>query len=410
MGSYSRNRERYSLPEVIDPPETICFMIRVPKDRYHLAAFYGAIYDLSQWINWEPDSHQSATKTAKVWKRIWQALNPTDCFPPSLCPPGQIVEDFMPLRVDCNCNVFVTCCDGTEMQLATKQDTIHSPQPPPDPTPPTPGNCYETDVILYASNMFLLPVGVGSGDVVTITNLSGGWYDGNILNFWQCPTSKEYILTACAGGDAPTSGSDPAPALPHMVLLARTGTIYNRSDASFTVPSGVPDGSQMVFQANDPTLSDNAGSASFHCKVCKALTPSTYYQFNYGRCFADSPDCSKISHVAIPLNTNVTLTSQVPDTCSSADPYAIMLISFSAGFDANCDAQNPGDIRFTVNSFSISGVSGSALAEGYTSFSACTGGSGTSHSDVIIAPGTICNQIFVRSNTQFVITLNISPC
>ncbi len=57
------------LPTVIDPPETVCVQIEVPKDDLHIAAFFGAIQALGYWWNWERDDLQSGLAASLVWQR-----------------------------------------------------------------------------------------------------------------------------------------------------------------------------------------------------------------------------------------------------------------------------------------------------------------------------------------------------
>ncbi len=57
------------LPEVIDPSETTCVQIFVPKDDMHMQAFFGAIQQLGYWWNWERDDQKSGLAVSLVWQR-----------------------------------------------------------------------------------------------------------------------------------------------------------------------------------------------------------------------------------------------------------------------------------------------------------------------------------------------------
>ncbi len=57
------------LPDVIDPPETVCVTIEVPKDDLHIAAFFGALHELCLSYNWEWDGLKSGLAVARVWER-----------------------------------------------------------------------------------------------------------------------------------------------------------------------------------------------------------------------------------------------------------------------------------------------------------------------------------------------------
>jgi hypothetical protein len=59
----------YRLPETVDPPRfSIC--IEVPDDINHIAAFVGAISELTWTKNWERDSAHTGAQVARVWQQI----------------------------------------------------------------------------------------------------------------------------------------------------------------------------------------------------------------------------------------------------------------------------------------------------------------------------------------------------
>jgi hypothetical protein len=74
----------YQLPTVINPPHTKCFVIHVPDDLYHIAAFKGQIWELTRWFNWAKDVDHLALQVAEVWKGIYNAMQTEDCCD---CPP-----------------------------------------------------------------------------------------------------------------------------------------------------------------------------------------------------------------------------------------------------------------------------------------------------------------------------------
>lgn len=57
------------LPLVIDPAETVCVTILVPKDDNHIMAFFGALQELGYSYNWEWDGLKSGLAVARVWER-----------------------------------------------------------------------------------------------------------------------------------------------------------------------------------------------------------------------------------------------------------------------------------------------------------------------------------------------------
>ncbi len=57
------------LPAVIDPPDTVCVTIEIPKDDTHIGAFWGALQELAYSYNWEWDGLKSGLAVARVWER-----------------------------------------------------------------------------------------------------------------------------------------------------------------------------------------------------------------------------------------------------------------------------------------------------------------------------------------------------
>lgn len=58
------------LPEEIDP-ERVCVKLFVPNDPAHLAAFWGALWNLTYWNQWQRDELKLGTQVAAVWKDVW---------------------------------------------------------------------------------------------------------------------------------------------------------------------------------------------------------------------------------------------------------------------------------------------------------------------------------------------------
>lgn len=58
----------FPLPDVINPEETFCVTIEVPADRWHIAAFWGALQELTYWFNWQRDDDKKGTQAAQVWR------------------------------------------------------------------------------------------------------------------------------------------------------------------------------------------------------------------------------------------------------------------------------------------------------------------------------------------------------
>lgn len=187
----------------------------------------------------------------------------TPCYKPT--PSGMEIEDNMPLRVDCNCEVFVPCCDGTEKQLVTT-DMIQKPgQPGGGSTQPKPGGgqaCY--DLSMLAGGLALVPVLVNEGDTISITKNQGAGTDTG--TDWYCPDGNTFFGGACITNTI-TDALDPAPALPHMSVIAKIGSVYYGAwqGQIITVPSGIVN-QQVTLLVNQ----HNAGtpSGSYSMNVC----------------------------------------------------------------------------------------------------------------------------------------------
>jgi len=67
-------RAKWVLPEVIDPPDRLCFQIEVPNDKFHIAAFKGALYTLTSAVSWADDLDHTAKAVAAVWAEIYDNL------------------------------------------------------------------------------------------------------------------------------------------------------------------------------------------------------------------------------------------------------------------------------------------------------------------------------------------------
>jgi len=59
---------KWTLPEVVAPDTTRCFVIRVPNDALHVAAFRGALLNLASARQWQDDPDHKAREVALVWQ------------------------------------------------------------------------------------------------------------------------------------------------------------------------------------------------------------------------------------------------------------------------------------------------------------------------------------------------------
>jgi len=59
------------IPDVIDPPESMSVTLCIPKNRDHLAAFFGALYSLTEWNSWQQNGTTDGKELAAVWWRYF---------------------------------------------------------------------------------------------------------------------------------------------------------------------------------------------------------------------------------------------------------------------------------------------------------------------------------------------------
>lgn len=250
---------KWVLPLNIHPATSTEWCVPVPDDPYYRAAFVGALANLGAAYKWQDDPTHKAVEVAQVWRDIADALERCMSEQPIL---RAYEDDTMPFRVDCDCNVFVTCCDGTEIQLATLA-TVQQTNQPGSGSRPAPGQstCYQRT--LNAQNSWLLPFAVNTGDVLTVTNLNGAWSSDGLV--WTCPDGTPFVAGACVGTRYHLAG-DPSGTLYHgQLAYLIAGVYYSATDGAFTVPSGIV-GAQVLLVPNMERTLSAAGDITF--KVC----------------------------------------------------------------------------------------------------------------------------------------------
>lgn len=259
------NQNPLPIPDVIDPGETVCLQIDVPKSRAHVSLLYGALYNLTLWNSYDPDSAHSGKQLAALWRTALATLRTCSGAPVF----AGIEEDFeMPLRVDCDCNVFVTCCDGTEKQILTSEQVkaIIQSQPGSGAPQPAPGGgCQSYDGQLTAPGRWLIPTPVNTGDVITMESISGATYDSAGL-LWLCPNGSQYFAGGCVGGTL-TDGTAPVPAAPLGSPVVKIGSNYYSLLSPVTVGAGVVN-TQPELLVNYPSSYSPTGTLTFTVQVC----------------------------------------------------------------------------------------------------------------------------------------------
>jgi hypothetical protein len=345
-------RMQFVLPAVIDPPR-ICVQIEIPDEPEHIAAFMGSIRNLGSAYNWQNDSAHTAKAVADVWRDVFDkfslAKNRTCPTFPGIGADGgdeqlirQNPDNPCELQTSIDGQTWCTFADLSLCLPAAAQPGDQTPQPPPGGGQA----CYNAE--MAASNKWLLPTVVSSGDVLTLSDATGSGNDGT-LSPWECPDGSTFFAGLCVPGTGGTSGGDPLNSVNHMRLLYNIdGTFYDAMAGPLTVPGGVT-AAQVYVQVNDSDITDNAGSYRF--KVCRTNNQAATW-----------------SHV---FDLRITPTPWVQNNPDLGNPWAA-----GVGFSAGAAGSNRGvQIRAAMASRTVTSI---------TIFFTMTSPAGTAEWDISI--------------------------
>lgn len=276
------HRDALSCPTTL-PEDTMCLQVVIPNDLQYLLSFEAVLGLLGKWNSYRQDGAHQAADVAQLWRDVFAE------HPIQVCETaaggGVEIEDMSRFRIDPdNCSIIQIECrpDEWEQFYPPKDCKDFAPgQPGPGGDGPTPGESQEYCTQLAGNSVFLVPVGINTGDIITVTNVSGGWSDGSIpfAPPWNCPNGQAYEFGGCAGGTS-TSGSDPLPTAPHMKLLMSVDGVLHEYDETVTVPSGVTNG-QLQFFANDDNITDNLGSVKFCVQIKNGNQATFTHHFDF---------------------------------------------------------------------------------------------------------------------------------
>jgi hypothetical protein len=270
-----------TLPANKNPTGTRCIQITIPDDDDWERALYSEVTELTRWMRWERDLGKNGKPVADIWLKALQTWKYCDGSPSPIH--GMEVDlDMSGLRIDCDCNVFITCCDGTEKQLLTKDqvEALLGMGSNVDAPPAPPGECADYNATLQGSEAWPIPVPLSSGDTVSVTGFDGATLEsGQIL--WRGPQGKTFFNRAYLNGTEYTDPGDLVPTAPHQSLvLSINGAYYSLIGGTFTVPGGISNAQgSVVLNVSSP--GSISGSVRFKATVCnnQPLTWSHTFDF-----------------------------------------------------------------------------------------------------------------------------------
>lgn len=139
-------------------------------------------------------------------------------------------------------------------------------QPGPGQPQPPAGGCTTYHAAQTGSSLWVLPTPVNAGDVLTISNQHGIFYDSHTAA-WHCLDGELYFAGFCTGSFS-TYASNPMPGVPTGKLIIQIGsTYYDAYPGPFTVPGGITN-QQLNFLQNTSNLPSGGGDVTFDVQVC----------------------------------------------------------------------------------------------------------------------------------------------
>lgn len=258
---------KWDIPTVIDPPGERCITLRIPDNDEWENMLYSAIYnELGMWIAYARDEGKNGTKIATRWRealRTWR----DDFCPVEPEKGGEEIEEMSNFRIDCECNVYVRCCDGTEKQILTSDQVkaLILGQPGSGGEQPKPGGgqaCYP--MIMPANQQRLVPTLVSAGDQLAIQSPAGITSNSHTA-LWH-DAAGNWIFGGVNLGLPEFNAGNPVPAAPTGSIIVNFGAGWLAlGTGTITVPGGVSN-AQPVLQINDSTITGDSGELQF--QVC----------------------------------------------------------------------------------------------------------------------------------------------
>lgn len=278
---------KWVLPDIVNPPESLCFTVRVPKNKFHIAAFRGALYNLTSARFWQDDPAHTALQVAKVWQDIFDSVVVNSCEPNNPVNQGTFVE-FNSMD-----NLIQVICDDTGKCVMQYRCDVCSPwvtaaslgdlqtNPPGTGNQPSPnGGKSSYCKTIYANQTLIIPTPVNTGDLIKITSAKGSWSDQ--FARWLCIDGNLQFIDCTGVGGAAGAAGDFLMSAYHMSAIVQFSTGYYAlyPGAQLVVPSGVVN-EQPTILANKPAVASGSGSIDICVEVTNNQTASWTQVFDF---------------------------------------------------------------------------------------------------------------------------------
>src|SRR6266700_4048397 len=199
---------QYPVPPPAHSPDAQIDCVRVSFSSAWLPYIIGSLKQLwlaSTWIGDDTVKNNLQDQALNLISLFMQA----ETCPRSVVSLGGIVsneDEMAQIRVDCDCNVLVMCCDGTEVQLMTSKNSVSQPAAG-SKVPAGGGGTAEYCGRINDNETWLLPVNVSAGHTLLFSDLAGAWGEvsfciavtNNQPEFW----TQELDFTASGLGFSP---------------------------------------------------------------------------------------------------------------------------------------------------------------------------------------------------------------
>lgn len=174
--------KKWLVPDVVDPVESVCVQINIPKDANHINAFWGALEQLSKAYNWE-DSFADGSATAYIWQAVLddaaeharQEINcMIDCDDVEDCLDSSVIINV--IEGDIVDNTTTITNNTTEITEITNNpaDGNTYPDPPDEESEPNPA-CGAAYFVVQELRAFIVDLEASSTTYIDLFDALNGW-------------------------------------------------------------------------------------------------------------------------------------------------------------------------------------------------------------------------------------------